>query len=278
MSILTSLALAWLRHSPITAGESWLHQFLQDRVGRVKARIRTKDGFLMHLDTSDFIQRSIFIAGTWDEQVARKVRSLRPGDLFIDCGANVGFFSLLAASRGANVIAFEPNPACHAVLLANAKLNGFDIDARMVALSSAPGKASLHVERADNVGAGTLRQTTGKTVGVTLDTLDAQLATRTPTLIKVDVEGAEIGLIEGANRILATGPEVVMEISEFSLTQFGGSKDQLFGLMSQFGYTVKILSDVRRSNATSASVYFQYDVLFQRHADGKRDLNQVNRR
>lgn len=264
--MLVSFALIYLRYFPIQAGKWRLHRFLHLHIGKRKAVVKANDGFCMHCDTTDFIQRTIYMTGTWDEQVARVVRTLRPGDLFVDCGANVGFFSLLAASRGARVIAFEPNPACHAALLANAKLNGFQIDVRKLALSSETGKAVLHVESAGNVGAATLRHTAGDAMEVDMDTLDNQLVGQAgpPALMKIDVEGAEIRLLEGAQRTLAEVPRIVMEVSEFSLTQFGGSKDRLYDIMNKQGYCAHTISEIRRSNSTTTAVYFQYDVLFAR--------------
>ena len=50
--------------------------------------------------------------------------------------------------------------------------------------------------------------------------------------------------------------------SEFSLRQLGSSKEELFELMKRYGYVAKIISPVRRSVASSDSVFFQYDALF----------------
>jgi FkbM family methyltransferase len=257
-------ALAYSRHSPFSLGKSRLQEYLDKAIDKQTKVAKTSDGFLMRLDTSDFIQRTIYITGTWDDDVARIVRSLQAGDLFVDCGANVGFFSLLAATRGAEVIAFEPNPACHSKIMENSKLNGTNIDARMLALSNRKGAADLHIERSDNVGGGTLRSVSGEALGIFLDTLDSQLNGRVPTLVKIDVEGAEIELLEGARHMLESGPRIVLEVSEFSLTQLGGSKDRLFELMSDYGYQADIVSKVRRSKSSKSSVYFQYDVLFSK--------------
>jgi len=231
------------------------------KIGNEVATVRTRDGFRMRLDTSDFIQREIYVSGTWDEDVARAVRShVKRGDLFVDAGANVGFFSLLAASLGARVVAFEPNPACHRAVVENAALNGFAIDARMVGLSDAPGTATLHIAKDSNVGAGTLRDVGGEGMTIKLDTLANQLS-ETPAVMKIDVEGSEIAAIKGAGNRLA--PIVILEVSEYSLRKLAGGKDELFDLMVARGYTAEIISPVRRSNAVTDAIYFQYDAVFR---------------
>jgi FkbM family methyltransferase len=180
--------------------------------------------------------------------------------LFVDAGANVGFFSLLAASLGARVIAFEPNPACHRAIIENAAMNGFAVDARMVGLSDAPGASTLHLANDDNIGAGTLRNLRSEGIAIKLDTLANQL-TETPAVMKIDVEGSEIAAIKGAGGRLA--PIIIMEVSEFSLRELAGGKDELFDLMIALGYSAEIISPVRRSNVVKSAIYFQYDVVFR---------------
>ncbi|WP_119418140.1 FkbM family methyltransferase [Desertibaculum subflavum] len=269
MRALAEAAIWASRWAP--AGRWRLQQIADRRLGKPTVRSRTADRFLMELDTSDFIQRQICLTGTWDDGVANAVRSrIGPGRLFVDCGANVGFFSLLAASRGARVIAFEPNPDCAAAIRRNADLNGYRIDIRAVGLAAAPGTATLHIERDSNLGAATLRPTGGRTVSISLDTLDNQLGTEVPDLLKIDVEGAEVQLLEGARATLSRVKVVIMEVSEFSLRQLGSSKDVLFDIMAGQGFTATILSPVRRSNAATDSIYFQYDALFERRGGGGR--------
>jgi FkbM family methyltransferase len=262
--MLLSFALAYSRHAPFSRGKWRVHRFIDQRLGRSSETIRTRDGLQMQLDTDEFLQRTIYITGEWDEHVAAEVRALGPGDLFVDVGANIGYFSLLAASRGAEVIAFEPNPACHEALLRNAKLNGLTIDARQIALTDRPGRGTLVIERDDRLGAAHLGEAGAGRITVPLDTLDLQLGGRQPKLLKIDVEGAEIGVLEGASETLTVGTRVIIEVSEYSLIRFGGSKDQLFALLSRNGYKGRLLNQPVQSNATDDAIYFQYDALFAR--------------
>jgi FkbM family methyltransferase len=262
--MLTALALAYCRHSPIDFGKSRLSQLVAPYVGRCVATIRTSDNFRMRVDTQDFIQRTIYLTGVWDDGVAGAVRRvLKPGDLFVDIGANVGYFSLLAARLGGRVIAFEPNPECRAELAHNIALNGFrDIDVRATGIADRRGQDVLYVESKENLGAGSLKSVSGIPVAVEVDTLDGQLAGESPAIIKLDIEGAELMALRGGAQTLARTRAVICEVSEFSLRELGGSKEELFATMAGHGFSCDIISPVRRSTHSQTDICFQYDVLF----------------
>jgi FkbM family methyltransferase len=130
---------------------------------------------------------------------------LRSNDLFVDIGANVGVYTVLAAGAvGTTAVAIEPLPDTFAKLLTNLRANRLD------------GKAKPH-----NIGLGrsesTLRFTTdkdtmnhvitdenwsGPSLEVQVRTLDAVLEGQTPALIKIDVEGWESEVLAGAEATL----------------------------------------------------------------------------
>jgi len=223
----------------------------------------------MRLDTSDFLQRVIFLTGNWDEQIAVILRArLKPRDIFVDVGANVGYFSLLAATRCARVISFEPNPACASVLEENISLNLVkNVDVRRVALSDHCGSADLYFGIPGNLGAASFKTDRGDKVLVPLETLERAMSGITPSLIKIDVEGSELAVLRGAISILqrTDAPDVICEISEYSLRCLGTSKDELFEFMGACGYRCDVISPVRRSISKTTSIFFQYDVLFSKN-------------
>ncbi len=267
--MLPALLLAYCRRSPIEFGKSRLSQLVAPHVGRCIATIRTSDNFRMRVDTRDFIQRSIYLTGVWDDGVGAAMRRiLKPGNLFVDVGANVGYFSLLAARLGAKVIAFEPNPDCLTAFSHNIALNNFaGVDLRPIGIADRRRRDVLYVESEENLGAGTLKTVSGQPVVIDLDTLDAQLADRSPTVIKFDIEGAELMAIRGAAEVLARTRAVICEVSEYSLRELGGSKEELFAEMTRHGFRCEIISKVRRSTHSPYDMFFQYDVLFTKGAD-----------
>jgi hypothetical protein len=84
-------------------------------------------------------------------------------------------------------------------------------------------------------------------VEVSLTTYDQfadQEGLRTPSLIKIDVEGAEMKVLSGMKALLSrrAPPPVILEVSEWSLKQMGSSKDELFELMMSYNYVARLLS------------------------------------
>ncbi|HEX4636873.1 MAG TPA: FkbM family methyltransferase [Rhizomicrobium sp.] len=259
-----ALEMAWAL--PHSIREPVISKFLLPRLAGRSLAVKTRDGFTLWCDPSDFIQNTVLRSGVWDHEVADAIRKhLKPGQLFCDIGANIGYFSMLAAHLGARVVAFEPQPSCAEAFRRNASINGFkNTILHQLALSIEEGEAILYLEGDQNTGAASLHTRSGETIAVKTRRLDDVL-TEKPHLIKMDIEGAEVRALEGASRIL-TGPDrppVICEVSEFSLRQLGNSKDQLFDLMGGHGYRAEIISRIRRSNAVTHAVYFQYDVLFQ---------------
>jgi FkbM family methyltransferase len=264
--VANQFVLAYVRHFPIEFGKWRLRDWLAPRTANMIATIQTVDRFKMRLDTSDFIQRSIFLTGRWDEDVARIIRTtLKADDVFIDVGANVGYFSLLAARLCKRVISFEPNQNCLEQLVANVGLNDYrNIDIRNVGLAEERRSATFYIRDARNMGGGSLRQGGNKTFSIELNTLDEEIGELVPRLIKMDIEGAELLALKGAKRLLSVtnAPDVICEISEFSLRQLGTSKEELFATMNEYGYRYRIISAIRKSSLTDTTPFFQYDVLF----------------
>jgi FkbM family methyltransferase len=129
---------------------------------------------------------------------------LRPIDLFVDAGANVGSYTVLAAKVcGADVIAVEPDPGAMAALKRNVAINGQDARVRTVevALGAQAGNARF------TVGRDTMNHVcSGDAVAfqqVEMRTLD-QIVTGAPVLLKMDVEGFEASLVAGAEATLSS--------------------------------------------------------------------------
>jgi FkbM family methyltransferase len=147
----------------------------------------------------DHIGQCLGTTGIYDLGVSELLfRLIRPGDLVIDAGANIGYMSVLAATAGARVISYEPNPELLPILRQNVGAKG---DVRPVALGARPHTSMLIVPDASdrNTGLGRLGSE-GESGGVPVqvETLDAELHGREATILKLDVEGAEHAVLEGA--------------------------------------------------------------------------------
>jgi FkbM family methyltransferase len=154
---------------------------------------------------NDFVGRAALVFGDLDRKVTAVVEAvLRPGDMTLDVGANVGIVSMFAAKKvgptGA-VHAFEPQPDLARMIRDSAALNHYDqVRVHEVALSDADGEAALNVSEG-NRGNGSLeaRQRTGRFGAVSVvpvatrqaSTYLAGLGEQRARLMKVDIEGHE---------------------------------------------------------------------------------------
>jgi len=177
-------------------------------------------------------------------------RMLKPGGTFIDCGANAGFFSVMAndVMHGTGtVIAVEANPDLLQQLNANLEANGIAHRAIHVAIASHGGVADFFVPaRVDEVGG--LRPTavfpdaevSHLTVPAsTLDDLVARLAPERVDMIKIDIEGGEIDALRSARGTIARHrPVLVVEYSCINWAQFGASCRDLEALCDGWRYRI----------------------------------------
>ena len=183
-------------------------------------------GSRMVVDTSDLIGRVLAITGTWEPQVTAAFRSLLlPGDVCIDVGANIGYFTLLASRlvgpRG-HVYALEPSPASHAALGTNLDLNAItNVTALCVAAGENNGQAILHEAPGRNRGASSiLPSAEDEATKVTVETrrLDSLVPAddlARARLVKIDVEGYEVEVMRTLEPVFDRGarPAVIVELS-----------------------------------------------------------------
>lgn len=147
---------------------------------------------------------------------------IAPGQTVVDAGAHIGIFTLMAARRvgpTGRVLAFEPSPHTQETLRRNLSLNGLPwVKLHPVALSDAEGTAPFFVaaDGVENPVADSLQASPNRAqVRVRVRRLDAVLAEEGITsvdLLKIDVEGAELRLMDGAPQALARAQRVVMEV------------------------------------------------------------------
>ena len=123
---------------------------------------------------------------------------LNTGDNWIDLGANIGAFTVLAASKGCQVTAYEPDPVSYQITLENLKLNGLQAEVINAAVSTSTSQAAFHQNTAKhNYWRNSLIKEWrgGKTIKVR--TLNYQDCLYTGANIKMDIEGSEMPILEG---------------------------------------------------------------------------------
>lgn len=139
------------------------------------------------------------------EDMAFVLHVLRGGDLFIDIGANIGSYTVLAvAGAGAAGLAFEPGSTAFAWLEHNVRLNGIAdrTELHQQAVGARSGTVALTADGDTVNHIVTDPAADSRTETVAMTTLDEALAGRTPIMLKIDVEGFETEVLNGAAQTL----------------------------------------------------------------------------
>jgi len=174
------------------------------------------------------------------------VQLLRPGDCMIDVGANVGYFTALAAlTVGVHgvVHSFEASPDTYQKLQVLAKNNLYgNIQTYNYAVSDEDGIAELHCGPANHTGISSIRNLgvkTSSTVKISSIRLDSIMDSISPIrLIKIDIEGAEVLALQGMKSLIVRdSPYVIAEVTDGFLQQLGSSKQELVDYFYDLGYS-----------------------------------------
>jgi len=177
-------------------------------------------------------------------------RFLRPGDLFVDVGANAGLYTLLACERGCEVVAVEPLASMVTQLERNLRLNGYRADIVQAVLGSGEGTARLGSEDGQraHIGAGRTK--------VTMTTLDAVLGDRHARGVKIDVEGAERMVLEGSQRALRERriELIQLEWNDRSEVNYSEPRDRVAQLLFDHGYELAAPSEAGELAAVAPRV------------------------
>jgi FkbM family methyltransferase len=194
-----------------------------------------------------------FLRGTYEEPIQRAIAgNLAPGDVFCDIGANIGFFSLIAARlvgpRG-QVYAFEPVPGNAAAIAEGARLNGLrTIRVFPEAVGAATGRRELQL--AHHIGGAALDSVEAPPdlkgridVDVTsLDDAIARRGLRPPTLVKIDVEGAEVEVLHGMRETLRQHrPRLVYEVDDATRAGLKRKARAIAEILTAAGYAPRPL-------------------------------------
>jgi len=162
--------------------------------------------------------QSYILSSSWEELTTEMFKKVvKEGDVVVDLGANIGYFTLLAArlvGKKGKVYAFEPGPINYSLLLKNIELNGYDnIVAVQRAVSDVTGKVRFFLDKKDT-GAHTMYQpcSKGDFIEVESVTLDEFFKDKKHLInvIKMDVEGAEMAAFSGMGRIIRENKNLKM--------------------------------------------------------------------
>lgn len=185
-----------------------------------------------------------------DKYVLAMLRNLlKPGDVFIDCGANIGYFSVLAGDLvgvTGKVVAIEANPETYKLLRRNLEVNNINLCFNY-ALTYENGEVELFVPNKGDIFS-SLRQNeyiqgdlmySCKVLGKTLDDVVNEIQLSKINLIKIDVEGAEIDVIKSAVNVISQfRPPIIVEYGVNTWPVFGSTIQDLFTIIKSYDYSI----------------------------------------
>ncbi|MCE9534142.1 MAG: FkbM family methyltransferase [Planctomycetes bacterium] len=216
----------------------------------------TVDGSKFYLHSGDnYLTQLIVNEGEYEPTETKLVRQiLKDGDVFIDVGANIGWYSVHAAKlvgEKGQVIAFEPEPNNLGLLRKNVQVNGLKnvvVDDR--GLSSAAGSFKLFLEK-DNLGMHSLVMEHGGQKYIDVQTIrfdDYWAGKGDIKLVKIDTEGAEGMILEGMRETLKNHKniELIVEFAPYRLKKSGYDADELLKGLYKIGFKASVIDEEQK--------------------------------
>lgn len=231
----------------------------------------------LELDETKYTQGLMLKSnGDYESEISGFMRSiLKPEDCFVDCGAHVGYFTTLGAELCSSVYSIEPEKENFISLAHNIEINKYK---NVKAFNCCVGDENKEVElfiNLDNDGGNALwdvskhpfnkkTKLNGNTFQkVRMVTLDSFI-NEPVKLIKIDVEGCELKVLQGAKELLGKyHPAVILEINDFALKNMGTNKGDIISFMSSLGYTCYDLQTGEQLDLQTNVVHeYVYNVVF----------------
>jgi FkbM family methyltransferase len=232
--------------------------------------IKYVDGIRIRLDLRDWIPQLMFVWG--DYVVERNItvyfrQLLKPGMVFVDIGANIGYYSLMASKIvGSNgkVFSFEPWSRNRAILEENIKLNSFsNISIIPKAVSNEENySVKIYLPKDNMCGMGSLQKLNDENYTDEFEltpttTFQSFLNTYKPgrvDVIKIDVEGSELNVLKGMSNSLEDknfNPIILVELAKSSLAKFSATIRDVIDSLTNYGFKAYKIDQSSKLSAKS---------------------------
>lgn len=213
-------------------------------------------GLKFKVKAEDVVGRRIYKTGSYEKNISDYLVGnlvFSEGDIAIDAGANIGWYSLLFARISGDqnpVYAFEPDTRNFELLSNNIAVNKVkNVYPQKLAVSDVSGKQNLYRYNANNFGRHSLLPLNDEDVievdTVTLDEFFSQpgLQQRHVRILKVDIEGYEYNAFLGARELLSRTDTLLMEFSPQHMRDYGTDPELLIRLLVDYGFAPHILDN-----------------------------------
>jgi FkbM family methyltransferase len=236
--ICTILKFCWTspanKGSRLRAVLQLIHFEAGGRIFRRRTRVRLGNQSVLWADVHRWESAKVAYSSLPDySEMSVWQHSLNAGDLFIDVGANVGSYAILAAELGADVLALEPAEDTFNVLRENVQLNGYQVTTMQAAAGAICGTARFTsgldcVNHFDSAG----------DVEATVVSIDSIINDRYLAGLKIDVEGFEIEVIRGCDKALSEHRIglIQLEWNQTSMRVLGTDRKPLADYLARRGY------------------------------------------
>jgi FkbM family methyltransferase len=234
-------------------------------VDLVVPQLREPLKLFVHGSEDKFVSQTIRATGIWEPyETSLLFELLQPCSVFVDVGANIGYFTVLAASivgEGGKVFAFEPDPDNIRLLRASVELNKFQsqVESVEVGLSNTAMAGRLYLSE-DNLGDHQIfaGEEGRDSLPITLYNGSDYLRPRLTKLdlLKVDTQGSEFQVIAGLMpllRQLPCIPRIIIELTPYSLRQAGASGRQLIELLATLEQSFWIIDHIEHRLVESST-------------------------
>lgn len=256
--------LVYLKNFPIQRGKAFIGRI----IGRIiyTVQVRTRFGFTLIIFPNNIQDHSFFDNKNLSNQIIfKEISDLKTGDTFIDIGANIGFYSLLASSRvglEGKVFSFEPSPREYWRLLYNIIENKTsNIVPFNFGIAAENTLADFYLSE-KHTGLNKLVSDNSiffpaKTIKIPLIKLDDVIANYgindIVDLVKIDIEGAELFALQGMQNLLLKNKikKIVIEITPILFAGYNYRKEDIYNYLNQFRYKPVLNLDLE-----------QYDEVF----------------
>jgi FkbM family methyltransferase len=237
-----------LYHTPDKVIRWWLI-----KLANVTTAVREVQGSLMMLDLTDKgIHKDLFLNGIREPQATKYLREiLEPDWTVVDIGANIGYYALQEADIVSDVIAIEPSPANCEILEHNIELNGYyNIDVQQLAIGDCEGVIGFKLNQACNWNSIAPKGEEGNII-VQIVPLDKLVNGSQVDFVRMDVEGYEMNVLKGMERILKENrPRLFIEVHRDKLKDYGSSQTELLEYLASFGYQIEKSFIMARESVT----------------------------
>ncbi|WP_369205184.1 FkbM family methyltransferase [Streptomyces sp. PU-14G] len=268
--LLAEAARWYVRYAPGRLEKPPLSRRLSEYFAKSPSRrtVTTRAGTVFEVDTEDLIQRYLYLFGVWEPHMTSwLMRRLRPGDGFVDVGANIGYFSVLASrlvGETGTVTAVEASAPFHHQTLRNLRLNHCaNVRALNAAVAARHERLRFTLASPRNLGANSAVPWDGPVASAF--EADAQPLAQLlrpeeierARVLKIDIEGGEGAAIRGLEPVLdrlRPDAEIAIEVAPERMAQLGDDPAELLRTLREHGFHAYRLTNSYRPESYPAAL------------------------